>query len=260
MPDPITLGSPRRSALISALVHAVVILLILAVTTSKHSPIAQFIPVREALVYPLQTPRSHIGGGGGGQHSPLPVPKGQPPKTSPRPFTMPVMQVRETPPALEMPPEIQSWSTSTLPAVDLAHIGNPNGQVGPMSGGPGKCCGLGDSEGTGMGSKGGPGEGDDPGGPGITALRGKNATKPVLLSQKEPEYSDEARKVKLQGTVVLSIVVTAAGQVASIRVVRGLGLDEKAADAVRQWRFRAATVDGKPVAAGALVEVNFRLL
>lgn len=136
MPDPMTLGSPRRSALISALIHGVAIVLILAVTTSKHSPLAQLIPVREALVYPLQTPRSHIGGAGGGQHSPLPVPKGQPPKTSPRPFTMPIMQVRETPPMLEMPPEIQSWRVSTLPAVDLAHIGKPNGWAGPMSGGP----------------------------------------------------------------------------------------------------------------------------
>ena len=175
---------------------------------------------------------------------------------------MPVMQVRETPPQLEMPPEIQSWQASALPAVDLAHIGNPNGQVGPMSGGHGKCCGLGDSEGAGLGDKGGPGSGDKDGGPGITSLSGKNSTKPVLLSHQEPEYSDEARKAKLQGTVVLSIVVTATGQVASVRVVRGLGLglDDKAMEAVRQWRFRAATMDGKPVAAGALVEVNFRLL
>lgn len=66
----------------------------------------------------------------------------------------------------------------------------------------------------------------------------------------------------MQGTVVLSIVVTASGQVTGVRVVHslGLGLDERAIEAVRQWKFRAATVDGRPVATQAVVEVSFRLL
>jgi protein TonB len=60
----------------------------------------------------------------------------------------------------------------------------------------------------------------------------------------------------------LGIVVNAAGQVTNVRVLRsvGLGLDERAIDAVRQWKFRAGTMDGKPVSTRAVVEVNFRLL
>ena len=85
---------------------------------------------------------------------------------------------------------------------------------------------------------------------------------PVALSRKDPEYSEEARKAKLQGTVELSIEISASGQVTNMRVLRslGLGLDERAMEAVRQWKFRAGTVDGKPVATRAVVEVNFRLL
>jgi periplasmic protein TonB len=93
-------------------------------------------------------------------------------------------------------------------------------------------------------------------------LQGKKVTQPVLLSRKDPEYSEEARKAKFQGTVQLSIVVNASGQVTNVNVLRsvGLGLDERAVEAVRQWKFRAGMVDGKAVAMRAMVEVNFRLL
>lgn len=261
MPDSTGLGTPRRSALISALIHATAIVLILVATTSPHSPIAQLIPVRDALVYQPRLPQTSHGGGGGGQQSPLPVPKGQPPKPSPRVFTLPVMIVRETHPMLEMPPEVLA-PAANMPEVDLAHIGSLTGLDGPMSGGPGRHGGLGPGDGPGAGPNTGPGIGGEPGGPGISGLPRKNSTRPALISKTEPEYSEEARKAKVQGMVVLSIVVNAAGQVGEVHVVRslGLGLDERAIEAVRQWKFRAATVDGKPVAATALVEVNFRLL
>ena len=260
MPDSQTLGSPRRSALISALIHAAAIALILF-STSRYSPISKLLPRRDTAIYVPRTPHISRGGGGGGQRSPLPVPKGQPPKPSPRVFTMPVMVTRNTPPPLEMPPEVLGLA-SDMPVIDLVHIGSLTGQAGPMSGGPGDGGGLGKGHGPGAGDKDGPGVGDDSGVSGIGGLPRKNATKPVLVLKTEPEYSEEARKAKVQGTVVLSIVVTASGQVSSVRVIRslGLGLDERAVEAVRQWKFRAATVDGRPVATQAVVEVNFRLL
>lgn len=235
-------------------------MLILFVSTSKHSPLALLIPVRDTPVYLPRALQVVRGGGGGGQHSPLPAPKGQPPKPAPRVFTMPVMIIRETHPPLEMPPEVLGPATN-LPAIDITHIGSLAGQAGPMSGGPGGGGGLGSHKGPGAGGKDGPGIGDDTGGD-IAGLPRKYATKPTLISKTEPEYSEEARKAKVQGTVVLSIVVSAWGQVSNIRVLRslGLGLDERAIDAVRQWKFRAATVDGKPAPAQAVVEVNFRLL
>jgi periplasmic protein TonB len=174
---------------------------------------------------------------------------------------MPVSVVRETRPQLEMPPEVLGPATN-MPVIDLAHIGSLTGQVGPLSGGPGDSGGLGKGHGSGGGDNDGPGLYGDSGISGIGGLPRKNSTKPTLISKTEPEYSEEARKAKVQGSVVLSIVVAASGRVTSVRVVHslGLGLDERAIEAVRQWKFRAATVDGKSVATQAVVEVNFRLL
>ena len=85
---------------------------------------------------------------------------------------------------------------------------------------------------------------------------------PVLLFKKEAEYSEEARKAKYQGTVTLMVEVNPSGTATNLRVVRslGLGLDEKAIEAVKQWRFKPATKDGQPVTVETQVEVRFRLL
>jgi TonB family protein len=85
---------------------------------------------------------------------------------------------------------------------------------------------------------------------------------PVLILKREPEYSLEARKAKYQGTVMLSVEVDTSGVPGNIRVLRslGLGLDEKAIEAVSQWRFKPGTKDGKPITLRTEVEVDFRLL
>jgi TonB family protein len=84
---------------------------------------------------------------------------------------------------------------------------------------------------------------------------------PVLLFKREPDYSEVARKAKYQGTVLLYVEVDEAGKSTNIKVARslGLGLDEKAVEAVRQWVYKSATKDGKPIAVPVTVEVNFRL-
>ena len=88
------------------------------------------------------------------------------------------------------------------------------------------------------------------------------ATAPVLLAKVEPEYTEEARKAKYQGTVVLQVVVTEQGVPTDMRVVQslGLGLDEAAIAAVRKWRFKPGMLNGQPVATSARLEVPFRLL
>jgi TonB family protein len=87
-------------------------------------------------------------------------------------------------------------------------------------------------------------------------------TPPVLTYRIDPEYSDEARKAKYSGTIDLSVLVDETGKVAAVNVVHalGMGLDEKAMEAVRQWRFDPATQNGKPIAAQVPLSVNFRLL
>ena len=84
----------------------------------------------------------------------------------------------------------------------------------------------------------------------------------MVLFQVEPEFSEEARKAKLQGVVMLYGEVDINGRLRNIRVTRGLGLglEEKAVEAVKQWRFRPGTRDGKPVVSAAAIEVNFHLL
>lgn len=91
---------------------------------------------------------------------------------------------------------------------------------------------------------------------------GSGVSTPQLLSKVEPKYSEEARQARVQGTVVLSVVVTAEGKPTELKVVRSLGsgLDEKAIEAVSQWKFRPGMKDGKAVAVQAAIEVNFQLL
>lgn len=91
---------------------------------------------------------------------------------------------------------------------------------------------------------------------------GAGVRAPTLVSKTEPEYSAEARAAKYQGTVVLSVVIGADGQATDIHLTKslGFGLDEKAAQAVSQWRFNPGQKDGVPVPVQAVIEVNFRLL
>lgn len=91
---------------------------------------------------------------------------------------------------------------------------------------------------------------------------GNGVTAPVLVFKVEPEYSQEARVGKIQGTCVLSVVIDVDGHASVITLMRsiGFGLDEKALDAVTQWQFKPGTRDGLPVPVQAIIEVNFRLL
>jgi TonB family protein len=91
---------------------------------------------------------------------------------------------------------------------------------------------------------------------------GGEVSEPIPIYKPEPEYSEEARKAKYSGTVLLSVIIDEHGLTRDIKVVRplGLGLDEKAIEAVSKWRFRPAMKGGRPVAVQANIEVNFRLL
>jgi len=90
---------------------------------------------------------------------------------------------------------------------------------------------------------------------------GGGVSAPRAIYAPDPQYSDEARKAKYQGTVVLWVVVGPEGRPRDIRVSRslGMGLVEKAIEAVRQWKFEPALKDGHPVAVQVNIEVDFRL-
>jgi len=121
---------------------------------------------------------------------------------------------------------------------------------------------MGNGTGTGLGSgvMGGVGAGRD-GGFGGGPFSGDAVIAPREIYNPDPEYSEEARKAKQQGTVVLSLIVDADGRPRDIHVVRplGMGLDEKAVEALRKWRFEPGRKGGIPVAMQVNVEVSFRL-
>jgi TonB family protein len=85
---------------------------------------------------------------------------------------------------------------------------------------------------------------------------------PSVVHKVEPEYSEEARRASLEGTVLLRIIVDEDGRPRELKVMRslGLGLDEKAIVAVSNWQFAPGTKEGQPVPVQAQIEVNFRLL
>ena len=194
----------------------------------------------------------------------MPASLGRAPKFALRQFTPPTAVVSNPDPKLAMEPTLIGPPDVKLPNANLAQYGDPLGRIGVASNGPGVGGGIGSGKGggigTGLGPGFGPGEGGGIGG-GVFRVGG-GVSAPTLLSKVEPEYSEEARKAKYQGVVLLYVEVDPSGKAVNIRVLHslGLGLDEKAMEAVRKWRFRPGVKDGRPVTVQAQIEVNFRLL
>jgi TonB family protein len=261
-------GYHKRSWLSSVIVHVCIVSLAVALAANKT--VQQAVKNTVTLIAPLDiapyVPKvaKQSGGGGGGDRSPLPASKGKLPKFSTRQFTPPMVVVNNPDPKLIMEPTIIVPLDANIPNVNMAQYGDPLARIGPPSNGPGSGGGIGSGSGGGVGSGRGPGFGPGEGGGfGGGAYRvGNGVTSPTITFKVEPEYSEEARKAKFQGTVILSIEVNEKGGVQSPRVLRalGMGLDEKAIEAVMKWRFRPGYKDGKPVTVLAQVEVNFRLL
>jgi len=202
------------------------------------------------------------GGGGGGDRDKLQAPKGALPKLSKEQIVPPAIVVRNDNPKLVVEPTVVVPPQIKLPT--MGSLGDPLSKVlGPPSNGTGAGGGIGSGYGGGVGSGTGPGVGPGHGGGyGGGAYRvGGGVSAPKALYAPDPEYSEEARKAKYQGTVVLWLVVDASGRPQQIRVQRalGMGLDEKAIEAVKLWKFDPARKDGQAVPVMINLEVNFRL-
>jgi TonB family protein len=157
-----------------------------------------------------------------------------------------------------------------LQAVPLAagisyQIGLPDASASPvLSHGPGAGGGVGDGSGTGIGSGVGPGYGPGSGGGfgGGARRPGNGVTAPTLLTQVKPLYTNDAMQRKIQGAVVLDVVVAASGAPSQIRIVRSLdqyGLDQEAIRAVRQWRFNPGRLGQIPVDVLVTVVIDFHI-
>jgi protein TonB len=203
------------------------------------------------------------GGGGGGDRDVLQASKGKLPKFSMEQITPPVVVIRNEHPKLAVEPTIVIPPQVQLASNNMPNLGDPMAHAVLPSNGTGSGGGIGSGSGGGVGSgKGpgfGPGEGGGTGG-GIFRV-GAGVSPPRPIYQPEPEFSEEARKAKYQGICTLALVVGADGRPSNIHVQSslGMGLDEKAIEAVKNWRFEPAMKDGHPVAVAIAVEVDFHL-
>lgn len=203
------------------------------------------------------------GGGGGGDRDVLLASKGRLPQRSMNPITPPAAVIRNDHPKLEVPPTIAIPPEVQLASNNMPNLGDPLSHALLPSNGTGSGSGIGSGSGGGVGSGHGPGFGPGEGGGtggGIFHVGG-GVSPPRVIYQVDPEFSEEARKAKYQGTCTLMLVVDTAGHPSNIRVASslGMGLDEKAIEAVKNWRFEPSMKDGHPVRVEIAVEVEFHL-
>jgi periplasmic protein TonB len=247
-------GNETMAGFTSLLIHAGVVAMILLLGTLK--PVQTMIRQSVTLIAPNLKPyeATRNGGGGGGGSSPLEASKGKLPKPAPRQFTPP--RVDPTDSKLPMVPTI----IGDVPNITAPNYGDPLGKMGTPSNGTGFGGGIGSGNDGGVGSGKGPGSRGGFGG-GVYSIGG-GVSSPSIIHKVEPEYSEEARKAKWQGTVQLSVIIDETGHPRDIKVAQslGLGLDQKAIEAVEKWLFKPGLKDGKPVAVFATIQVTFHLL
>ncbi|MEP7355325.1 MAG: energy transducer TonB, partial [Acidobacteriota bacterium] len=251
-------GNEWKAGAFSIGINATIIALLLLVGTNPtiQEAIREKMPVfvapvlRKPPVVPLKT-QAMSGGGGGGAKTP--DTQGALPKVAPRTFVPPTVNTVETPKlpmaaTIANAPDIQ---------INATNFGDPSARVGVPSNGTGDHGGIGPGDGPGIGPGKNGGYGGDVYRPGIGGV-----SAPIAITKPEPEYSEEGRKAKQQGEVLIQFVVDETGHARNLRVLKGLGLglDEKAKDAVARWLFKPGLKDGKPVPVIATVAVTFRLL
>jgi periplasmic protein TonB len=209
-------------------------------------------------------PNKMGGGGGGGDRSSTPASKGAIPKFARVQFAPPVAKPIIVAPLIPVTPTLLGPPELKLPEMQAnMQWGDPKGVLGPPSNGPGFGGGIGSGSGGGIGSGTGgglgPGEGGGTG-DGVYSVGG-GVSAPKEIFAPSPDYSEAARKAKFQGEVVLSLVVDAQGNPSDIHVVKplGMGLDEKAVEKVRTWKFIPGKRNGVPVPVRVLLDVTFRL-
>ena len=247
------------ATVVSTVINVSVLLLILWFAAKKTGIIAPKAPVTISLIEPpppppKTPPKTVTMGGGGGQKGPTPVTKGNPPKFAPTQLNPPKAPPLEQP-KINVPVTVDVQQDIKMAKSDVPNFGMPNSPLIGTSMGNGRGTGLGSGNGSGIG----PGSGGNMGG-GVRRIGG-GVSAPVVLFAPEPEFSEEARKAKVAGNVLVYLQVDTSGHPTHVRVIRGigLGLDEKALEAVRQYKFKPAMENGHPVTVEMNVEVNFQI-
>ena len=286
--------NPGGGLLAAGAVHVAMLAALVLISMFGLTSAAEELPQRlnpTRLVF-LATPGPGGGGGGGGLRTPKPaaraelatkaavrspVPPPKPlatrkpdpepkrlltpppvPQPAPRPVDPPPPPARPAvTPQVVAPVVMGSADTRDRAGVPAESAAETESQGSGAGGGAGSGQGTGLGEGTGAGI--GPGSG---GGTGGGPYRpGSGITAPSIVREVKPEYTDDARRAGIEGDVVLEIVVRSDGTVGDVKVLQGLGggLDRRAIDAVRGWRFNPAKRYGTPVDVMVEVAVEFKL-
>jgi TonB family protein len=267
--DMLTYQKNPTSKAVAAVVHVLMISGILWLGIKAKQVIVQpkEQPVAITLYAPPPPPKILTvapkmgGGGGGGAHQVIEPTKGNPPRiVAKMPVTAPqILRVKDPKLAVEPAEIVKMPENPNLPNLGL----NESAQVKLASQGKGSGGGFGSGVGGGLGMGhgigAGPGSGGGYGG-GLMSVGG-GVSAPVVLHSIQPEFTEEARQSNFQGSITIQLIVDAQGNPQNVHVVKraGMGLDEKAVAAVRQYRFKPAMYQGHPVAVQIQVDVDFHL-
>jgi protein TonB len=268
--DPLEFKGDRKSSAISFVVHVTAITLVLTLAFKAHTsmalqPTLAVTPVDFKLTVPppIAMPVAKVqgGGGGGGARQVVEPTRGRLPTLVAKAVITPPQIIRIDRPKLEvastevvkMPdnPSMPTLGMAQSPQITLASQGRGSGS--------GFGQGLGGGIGAGRGVGAGPGGGGGYGG-GLMNVGG-GVSAPQLLHSVEPEFTEDARRANYQGSVSIKLIVDSQGSPQDVRLEShlGMGLDEKALAAVRQYKFRPAMYQGHPVSVQIVVDVDFRL-
>jgi protein TonB len=261
VPDRMAIKRDPKATALAIVINGLILLAILWFGTRKIGAVTTPTPAKViTLVYPSPPPLTKIPpkvivmSGGGGQPTPVPIAHGNLPKLEPKPILMPTMAPKiET--RIPMQPALNIQTDLKMAKTDLPNIGMSNSPSIVVSMGNGVGAGLGSGNGNGLGS----GTGGNYGG-GVFKVGG-GVSQPQVLYAPDPGFTEEARQAKVAGKVVVYLQVNEEGHPMHVHVIRGLGmgLDEKAVEAVRQYRFKPAMKDGHPVTVEMNVDVNFQI-
>jgi TonB family protein len=261
----------KNGALGSTVAHVIVIGLIIYGTILGRRMITKVEAKPTATVtlvdpgdYTMKPAKTQAGGGGGGgDRDVLQASKGKLPKFAMQQITPPAAVIRNLNPKLAVEPTVIVPPDIKVAQLNMPNLGDPKSSAVIPSNGTGSGAGIGSGSGGGVGSGTGAGVGPGSGGGmgGGVFRMGQGATQPRVIYGPDPEFSEEARKAKYQGTCVLGVIVDPNGLPTNIRVITslGMGLDEKAIEAVKTWRFEPAMKDGHPVPYAISLEVDFHL-
>ena len=276
LPPHAGIRAPAAFGATSLVFHAVILIGMLTlaaipgVRVGRSEQTARMRVETPRLVFLLEPTQSRSGGGGGGggggNRQREPIPRAQAPGRDSITLLVTKPRVARSQPRDEAPPRSQAVALDAKPlAAGVAfQVGLPDSPL--MSGisqGAGSGGGVGDGVGTGIGSGTGPGLGvGSGGGTGGGVYRpGGRVSPPTLLLQVKPIYSDEAMRLKIQGSVLLEAMVQRDGTTRDIRVIRSLdpGLDRQAVLAVEKWRFNPGRRDGEPMDVLVTIVLDFRI-